>query len=306
MGSTCLIPRSSLLDGRLYADGSIHQLFRALPPVSWQESFWAVTGYPEAQEVLGTPETFSSAYGTGISCDSQPGLVSLNLSDPPLHSHLRPQVERWIHKARPTYQAGENPIRDYPRQTLMAILQIEEPLARQLQGLATRVAQHQPQANQQLLQALAPVACPVPLASQDQLYLKRLLTLASLESTSAALASLARYRPQNLQEMLRLHPPIQRFGRQVIRTTRLGGQTLEPGQRVVIFFAAINRDERIFPHPDLWKDNRPPHLSFGYGPHRCPGRNLAMRQLRLLQSDPPPAPIRYRPSSFSLTPADET
>ena len=277
-------------------------MFRSLPPVSWQDNFWAITGYPEAQEVLATPAVFSSAYGTGIQSDSQPGLVSLNLSDPPLHTKLRSQVEDWLHQVNPAYQPQKNPIRDLPCQTLMAILQIEEPLARQFQQLAIRVAQHHPQANDQLLRALQPVKCPVALQPQDQLYLKRLLTLASLESTSAALASLAKYRPDNLEEMLRLHPPIQRFGRHVAQTTRLGGQTLESGQRVIVFFAAANRDPRVFADPDQWKSRKTGHLSFGHGPHRCPGRALAMRQLRLLQPDPPPAPKRYYPSSFTLSP----
>jgi hypothetical protein len=280
-------------------------LFRTLTPVSWQEGFWAVTGYPEAQEVLGTPDTFSSAYGSGLTSTNEPGLISLNLSDPPLHTRLRAEVEVWLQGVKPDYQPAQNPIRELPRQTLMALLQIEESAARRLQRLAVEVAQHKPRANDQLLQLLQPVTCPIAWKSQDQLYLKRLLTLASLESTSAALASLAKYRPPNLEEMLRLHPPIQRFGRQVLKSARLGGHILEPGQRVVVFFAAVNRDARVFPDPDRWRDGRPPHLSFGYGPHRCPGRALAMRQLRLLQADPPPAPARYHASSFSLTPAEE-
>lgn len=233
-----------------------------------------------------------------------PGLRSLNLSDPPLHGQIRPLVEKWIAGTSPGHRPADNPIRDLPRQTLMALLKIEEPLAKHLQQLAIRVAQHQPQANHQLLQALDGIKCPVALASTDQLYLKRLLTLASLESTSAALSTLARYRPQDVEEMLRLHPPIQRFGRQVLKTTRLSGQILEPNQRVVIFFAAANRDRRVFRDPDQWRTRSTPHLSFGYGLHRCPGRGLALRQLRLLQPDPPPAPTHYHPSSFSLTPVE--
>lgn len=256
--------------------------------------------------MLSTPAIFSSARGTGIRSDTPAGLISLNLSDPPLHTDLRGQVEHWLHTIKPVYQPGKNPIRDLPRQTLMALLQIEEPLANELQQLAIRVAQHQLQANNQLLQTLKPVPCPVALQPQDQLYLKRLLTLASLESTSAALASLARHRPDDLEEMLRLHPPIQRFGRQVVQTTRLAGQTLEAGQRVVIFFAAANRDGRVFADPDQWKTRKIGHLSFGHGPHRCPGRGVAMRQLLLLQPDPPPAPTCYYPSSFSLTPAADS
>lgn len=214
-------------------------------------------------------------------------------------------MDGWIRSARPRYQADANPIRDLPRQTLMALLQIKEPLARRLQELAIRVAQHRPGANQQLLESLRPVACPLDWAAEDQLYLKRLLTLASLESSSAALASLARHRPDDLEEMLRLHPPIQRFGRHLLREARLGGQFLQAGQRVVVFFAAANRDPRVFSEPDQWKTRKIGHLSFGFGPHRCPGRALAMGQLRHLQASPPPPPRRFYASNFSLTPYEE-
>ncbi|MFN8614011.1 MAG: cytochrome P450 [Vulcanimicrobiota bacterium] len=298
--------RSELLDPERYADGSIHQVFRRLEPVSWQHCFWAVTGYAEARTVLSHPEVFSSAHGTGLVSDTEPGLISLNLSDPPLHTGLRTEVEAWLKKVRPAYRQSANPIRDWPRQTLMALLSIDEPRALELQSLARLVAHHQPGANQRLLAALQPADCPVQLGDLDRLYLKRLLTLASLESTSAALASLARHRPSAsmLEEMLRLHPPIQRFGRHLCRDFCLGGQQLKQGQRVVIFFAAANRDPRVFEAPDEWRRGRPPHLSFGHGPHRCPGARLARRQLRLLQPAPPPPPGRLHPSNFSLTPVD--
>ncbi|MBS2040741.1 cytochrome P450 [bacterium] len=298
--------RSELLNPRRYADGSIHQLFRILEPVSWQGHFWAVTGYPEARQLLSQPALFSSAYGTGLSSDTPPGLTSLNLSDPPLHTQIRSQVESWLKSLQPAYVLGTNPIRELPRQTLMAILDIDEFQATRLQQLARQVARHQPGANEQLLQALHGTRCPVALEPNDQLYLKRLLTLASLESSSAALAALARTQPQAhlLEEMLRLHPPIQRFGRHVIRDTEWNGQHLKAGQRVIVFFAAANRDPRVFQEPDQWRADRPAHLSFGYGPHHCPGASLARAMLRFLQPQPPEPPQRLYPSNFSLTPED--
>jgi cytochrome P450 len=293
-----------LLNPLRYADGSIHQIFRALPPVTWQQSFWAVTGYPEAQQVLSNPAVFSSAYGSGLSSDTKPGLVSLNLSDPPLHTDLRASVEAWLSRVKPEYRLGDHPIRELPRQTLQAIFEIDSQPARRLQRLAVGVARHQRSANAKLLQALEPIACPVSLAPVDQLYLKRLLTLASLESSSAALTSLARHtpEPEMLEEMLRLHPPIQRFGRHVLRDTQLGSEIVRAGQRVVVFFAAANRDPRVFKAPDEWRRRRVAHLSFGYGPHRCPGAQLARLQLRLARSNPGNPPERIYPSNFALSP----
>ena len=155
--------QTELLNPLRYADGSIHQIFRALPPVSWQDSFWAITGYPEAQYVLSNPTVFSSAYGSGLSSDTEPGLVSLNLSDPPLHTELRAAVETWLRGVKPIYCPGKNPIRELPRQTLQAIFAIDSQRASDLQRLAIGVARHLPGANARLLQELEPIGCPVSL-----------------------------------------------------------------------------------------------------------------------------------------------
>lgn len=269
--------------------------------MSWQEEpgFWAVLGYPEALEVLSQPEIFSSAYGTGIFSDTAPGLTSLNLSDPPIHTGLRAPVEHWLQQVKPQYRRGQ----DLPRQTLRAILRVDESTAVHLQHQAGSFARGG--AEGPLLDALRGLECPLKnLAPQDQLYLLRLLTLASLESTSTALASLAQHRPEKtmIEEMLRLHPPIQRFGRRIQKDYRLGGQSLAEGQRVLVFFAAANRDPRVFADPDLWRPKRPAHLTFGAGPHRCPGAALARRQLRFMQPEPGPPPRRFYASSFMVAP----
>ena len=65
----------------------------------------------------------------------------------------------------------------------------------------------------------------------------------------------------------------------------LRGQTIKKGDKVVMWFASGNRDERKFEDPDRLiidrKDARN-HLSFGYGIHRCMGNRLAELQLRIL------------------------
>ncbi|KFE69569.1 putative cytochrome P450 hydroxylase [Hyalangium minutum] len=68
------------------------------------DAAWAVLGHAEAVEVLTHPETYSSAWGTGVRSKHDgapsPELLSLNLSDPPLHTALRRAVAQVFTPAR--------------------------------------------------------------------------------------------------------------------------------------------------------------------------------------------------------------
>jgi len=53
------------------------------------------------------------------------------------------------------------------------------------------------------------------------------------------------------------------------------------GDGVLVSLFDANRDERMFPAGAV-QDRRPaPHLTFGHGPHRCPGAPLAQLQVRI-------------------------
>lgn len=78
---------------------------------------------------------------------------------------------------------------------------------------------------------------------------------------------------QAFEEYARWISPIGMSPRQVAQRYQLHGVTLEPGERVFLMFGSGNRDERIFPRPevfDLHQDNRAA-ISFGAGPHFCAG-----------------------------------
>lgn len=101
-----------------------------------------------------------------------------------------------------------------------------------------------------------------------------------------------------VDELLRRHPPVLTFRRTATRDTDLAGTRIRAGDKVVVFHASANHDERVFPDPfalDLARFPNP-HTSFGDGPHVCLGAHFARLQLRALYEEAcrvlPPGPLR--------------
>jgi cytochrome P450 len=70
-------------------------------------------------------------------------------------------------------------------------------------------------------------------------------------------------------------------GRVVVKPVTLGGVRMEPGDRVISFLAAANRDPDAFDGADEFRVDRPAnrHLTFAVGRHRCLGAHLARLEL---------------------------
>jgi cytochrome P450 len=80
------------------------------------------------------------------------------------------------------------------------------------------------------------------------------------------------------EESLRLAPPILFMARGCVQDVEIAGCPVSAGTRVITGFASANRDERIFDDPDEFRvdrTNSEQHLTFGFGPHICPGAALA-------------------------------
>jgi cytochrome P450 len=86
------------------------------------------------------------------------------------------------------------------------------------------------------------------------------------------------------EEFLRVFTPVPALARTATKDVHLGGQQLRAGDRVLMSFAAANRDPDIFPDPaEVQLDRFPnPHTSFGLGIHRCIGSNLARSWFQLM------------------------
>lgn len=90
-----------------------------------------------------------------------------------------------------------------------------------------------------------------------------------------------------VDELLRWYPPVLTFRRTAARDTELAGRRIRAGDKVVVFHASANRDERVFAEPDRLDLARTPnpHVSFGDGPHVCLGAHFARLQLRVLHRE---------------------
>ncbi len=69
--------------------------------------------------------------------------------------------------------------------------------------------------------------------------------------------------------------------RRVSCPVEIGGTQLQPGDQVAPVIASANRDELIYPIPDVFDLWRPAmrHLAFGKGPHFCAGAPMARSQV---------------------------
>jgi cytochrome P450 len=139
-----------------------------------------------------------------------------------------------------------------------------------------------------------------PITDEEIVGMIQLLILGGLETTAGALGQimirftrepeipeLLRCRPDLLpgaiEELLRLEPPFIAIGRTAMCDTEVGGQRIEQGEKVVIYWASANRDAHEFDAAATFDPARASnrHLAFGAGPHRCAGSNLARLNLRV-------------------------
>jgi cytochrome P450 len=125
-----------------------------------------------------------------------------------------------------------------------------------------------------------------------------LVALAENPAQWAALRADPSLVPTAVEELLRWTTPVISFMRTVTKATTVRGQSVAPGDPVLLVYASANRDEEVF-GPDagaLRVDRHPnPHVSFGFGPHFCLGAALARLEGRVVLTE-----LLTRFSSVSL------
>ncbi|MGA8679795.1 MAG: cytochrome P450 [Acidimicrobiales bacterium] len=88
-----------------------------------------------------------------------------------------------------------------------------------------------------------------------------------------------------IEEMLRYASPVMHFRRTATKDTKIGGQQIHEGDKVVFWHISANRDEDVFEDPDRFDVARSPneHVAFGGGgSHFCLGANLARLEIRVM------------------------
>ena len=100
------------------------------------------------------------------------------------------------------------------------------------------------------------------------------------------------------EEVLRFEAPVQSFFRTTTRDVEVGGMRLGDGEKVLLLFAAANRDPRRWDRPDTFDVGRRAtgHMTFGTGIHGCVGQAVAR-----LESEAIFAALAKRVVSFELT-----
>ncbi|MET7377398.1 cytochrome P450 [Streptomyces sp. NPDC005526] len=93
-------------------------------------------------------------------------------------------------------------------------------------------------------------------------------------------------RPQAIDELLRYIPHRNAVGlsRIALEDVEIKGVRIRAGDAVYVSYLAANRDPDVFADPgtiDIARSPNP-HVSFGFGPHYCPGGQLARLESQLL------------------------
>jgi cytochrome P450 len=90
--------------------------------------------------------------------------------------------------------------------------------------------------------------------------------------------------PDAVEETLRYEGSTQVMARTLTRAVTLHGQQMHEGDKVLLLLGAGNRDERVWPNPDVYDIDREwptHHLGFGHGIHVCLGAALARLEMRV-------------------------
>ncbi|HMO54835.1 MAG TPA: cytochrome P450 [Tepidiformaceae bacterium] len=85
-------------------------------------------------------------------------------------------------------------------------------------------------------------------------------------------------------EILRWTSPLHHMSRTATADVELRGKTIREGDRVIMWYLSVNRDEDIFDDPYTFDITRTPndHLAFGIGEHFCLGAGFARKELRVM------------------------
>ncbi|HEY3833910.1 MAG TPA: cytochrome P450 [Acidimicrobiia bacterium] len=122
------------------------------------------------------------------------------------------------------------------------------------------------------------------LTTTSQLLANLVHQLCTVPGLESAVRADARALDTAIEESLRITPPILFVARGCVSERAVEGCPIHAGERVVVGLGSANRDEDVFADPDAFRvdrENADAHLTFGFGPHVCPGAALARVEARI-------------------------
>src|ERR1700722_6688790 len=187
--------------------------------------------------------------------------------------------------------------------------------------LVTEVEQRKAAPRDDLLTAIATMTLEGAEVSDAIRYgMAQLILVAGHDTTVAGIGSLLRHLMENpelrararadetvlaraIEESLRFESPVFGLARTVTCRVTVQERKLEPGDKVLLMFGAANHDPLRFPDPEVFdadRDDRPPHIAFGFGRHRCMGEHLARLEMRVVAEE-----LLRRVPDYQLAPGAE-
>lgn len=114
-----------------------------------------------------------------------------------------------------------------------------------------------------------------------------LMTLCEHPDQKAKLLDDMTLLPSAIEEILRWVSPVMHMARVALEDTQIAHQPIKKGERVVMWYPSVNRDEEVFPNSNVFDITRTPneHLAFGIGEHFCLGAGFAKLELRVLYEE---------------------
>tara|TARA_B110000285_G_scaffold230352_1_gene296806 strand:+ start:541 stop:1767 length:1227 start_codon:yes stop_codon:yes gene_type:complete len=92
-----------------------------------------------------------------------------------------------------------------------------------------------------------------------------------------------------IEEVLRFDPAIIAFRRTAMQDVEVSGQLIKKGDKINLYYAAVNADEDVFSDSDVFditraqrEDVKNNHRAFGIGEHFCMGSHLARLELKVI------------------------
>nr|WP_307623760.1 cytochrome P450 [Streptomyces sp. V3I7] len=114
--------------------------------------------------------------------------------------------------------------------------------------------------------------------------------------------------PAAVEELMRMLSIADGMLRLATEDIEIDGTTIRAGDGVIFSTSVINRDDAVYPDPDVldWHRSARHHVGFGFGIHQCLGQNLARAEMEIalrtlierlpgLRLAAPPKEIPFKP-----------